>query len=209
MQNKGQLIAVSNNRADQAYLEAGTMISSVHIPSLCLYTGVSYNPKRREMVVFGNRSVLPPHPLLVEKPSGHTWASLYEYRAIVHLPYEVSTMSLFEQISAGVPLFFPTKRFLRELMAEGKIQLISMYARRYQESLREFYTSYDQWIELADFYNEPFLSFFDSFEDLLHQVEVFEETEEVRRKKATWLWERRLEVLAKWQKLTARLPGLT
>jgi len=47
---------------------------------------------------------------------GHTWHQLYQRQALVHVPYEMSTMSLFEQYSAGVPLVFPTKRFYVELI---------------------------------------------------------------------------------------------
>ena len=41
-------MAISNNRADQEYLRLGTGIQSLHIPSLCLYTGVSYDTQRAE-----------------------------------------------------------------------------------------------------------------------------------------------------------------
>lgn len=41
LRDRGLLIAISNNRADQDYLRLGADIASVRIPSLCLYTGVS------------------------------------------------------------------------------------------------------------------------------------------------------------------------
>jgi hypothetical protein len=34
----------------------------------------------------------------------------------VHFPYEVSTMSIFEQYSAGAVLIFPSRRFYEELI---------------------------------------------------------------------------------------------
>jgi hypothetical protein len=37
---------VSNNRADQDYLEMGTGIKSTYIPSLCEYTNAEYSPSR-------------------------------------------------------------------------------------------------------------------------------------------------------------------
>jgi hypothetical protein len=207
MSKSGQLLAVSNNKADQAYLLAATGVSSAHIPSLCLYTGASYNPKRPEVVVFGDRSILPAHPLLVEKPKEHTWRSLYEYKAIVHLPYEVSTMSLFEQVSAGIPVFLPTRRFLEELMQEGKVQLISRYARQIPESLMPFYVNMDRWLDLADWNDWPFVYRFDSFKDLFRQLEGFSESEERCGEKRAWLFERRMNVLGEWQKLTGTLMG--
>jgi hypothetical protein len=207
MAASGQLKAVSNNKADQAYLLAATGVPSVHIPSLCLYTGAIYNPRRSEVVVFGDRSLFPPHPLLVEKPKDHTWQQLFEYNAIVHLPYEISTMSMFEQVSAGVPLFLPTRQFLEELIGSGKLQLISQYARRYPKTLESFYVNYNRWLELADWNDWPFVYRFDSFEDLLRQVEGFSESEERCVEKRAWLFERRVKVLAEWQKLTRGLLG--
>ena len=55
---------------------------------------------------------------------GHTWQDLYQRQALVHFPYEISTMSLFEQYSAGVPLVFPTKRFYIELIKAGVIKVV-------------------------------------------------------------------------------------
>eukprot|EP00277_Geminigera_cryophila_P041581 CAMPEP_0173103610 /NCGR_PEP_ID=MMETSP1102-20130122/38506_1 /TAXON_ID=49646 /ORGANISM="Geminigera sp., Strain Caron Lab Isolate" /LENGTH=488 /DNA_ID=CAMNT_0013998485 /DNA_START=191 /DNA_END=1660 /DNA_ORIENTATION=- len=51
---------------------------------------------------------------------GHTWKELYQRQALVHVPYEMSTMSLFEQYSAGVPLVFPTKRFYTNSSKKAK-----------------------------------------------------------------------------------------
>ena len=64
------------------------------------------------------------HHGVVRTTAGHTWQDLYQRKALVHLPYEMSTMSLFEQYSAGVPLIFPTKRFYVELIKSGIIKVI-------------------------------------------------------------------------------------
>ena len=42
LQKKGLLLAISNNKADQAYLKLGANVDSMHIPSLCAYTKVSH-----------------------------------------------------------------------------------------------------------------------------------------------------------------------
>ena len=41
--DKKQLIAISNNKGDQRFLELGTNISSIHIPILCLSSNKSIN----------------------------------------------------------------------------------------------------------------------------------------------------------------------
>ena len=50
------------------------------------------------------------------KSEPQSWHTLYHRKAIVHFPYEISTMSIFEQYSAGVVLLFPSRRFFEEMM---------------------------------------------------------------------------------------------
>ena len=52
MQQRGQLIAVSNNKADVGYLKKATGVDSEHIPSLCLYTEQTYQPKHDKFVIY-------------------------------------------------------------------------------------------------------------------------------------------------------------
>ena len=51
------------------------------------------------------------HPKIIKKESlrNRSWEHLYSYRGIIHIPYNISTMSIFEQKAAGIPLFFPNK----------------------------------------------------------------------------------------------------
>merc|ERR1719163_2639090 len=41
LNDRGLLIPISNNKADQEYLRLGTGVESFHLPSLCLYTNVT------------------------------------------------------------------------------------------------------------------------------------------------------------------------
>jgi hypothetical protein len=43
LEAKQLLISISNNKADQLYLQHGSGVASTHIPSLCLYTNVLYD----------------------------------------------------------------------------------------------------------------------------------------------------------------------
>ena len=104
-------------------------------------------------------------------------------------------------------MFLPTRRFLEELIQEGKVQLISRYARQIPESLMPFYVNMDRWLDLADWNDWPFVYRFDSFEDLFRQLEGFSESEERCGEKRAWLFERRMNVLAEWQKLTRGFSG--
>lgn len=207
MHARGQLIAVSNNRADRDYLLLGTGVESLHIPSLCLYTNASYAPKREAWVCYGDRNFFPPSPLLVEKPAqGYSWADLYSYKGIVHIPYEMSTMSLFEQYSAGIPLFLPSKQFYKSCILEGRMPFGSIYARTAfaPTTLQPALTNVDFWLDRADYYdrdNFRFVYFYDSPEDLIAKLATFTLSEEEIAARAAWIAMRRDAVYTAWHDL--------
>ena len=43
---------------------------------------------------------------------GYKWQEVADYKGVIHIPYNASTMSLFEQYASNIPLFFPTLEFL-------------------------------------------------------------------------------------------------
>ena len=209
MADRGQLVCVSNNRADRDYLAAGAGVESIHIPSLCLYTNAVYNPSRPQWVCHGDRAFFPPSPLLIEKPrNGYSWTELYSYKGIVHIPYEMSTMSLFEQYSAGVPLFLPSKQFYKACILEGRMPFGSVYARDGGASapatLAPFLRNLDFWLDRADFYdsnNFRGIYFYDSAEDLIRRLTTFERSDAEAAEQAAWIAARRNAVYGAWHDL--------
>jgi hypothetical protein len=165
LQQAGLLIAISNNRADQEYLRLGAGIDSVRLPSLCLYTKVSLDLERAVKIpplIVGQKTLrIPEHRKELLREAGlvqtrttkqsaasessaqkfASWDLIYHRKALIHFPYEMSTMSLFEQYSAGAILLFPTQRFCAELMknraaenwqehastGNGTLRIASMY----------------------------------------------------------------------------------
>jgi hypothetical protein len=198
MTSRGQLRIISNNKADAEYLKCGTGIISEVIPSLCLYTGLQWLPNVRPAICFGDRALFPESPHLVAKPpSGYTWAQLYACRAIVHVPYEMSTMSLFEQYSAGVPLFFPTPAFYAQLVMNGTVRCGSLYGPHIQEAMNLHF-----WLSRADFYdpnNFYGVYYYNSFEDCVRQLETFQDVAFYERR--AHIQKRRADVLATWRKV--------
>ena len=122
-------------------MRLGAGVESFHLPSLCLYTNVTVDAEAAQQhkpaLYIGNfrhassrLSGLPPAVVqqLADaglefqksdadaKPEPQSWHTLYHRKAIVHFPYEISTMSIFEQYSAGVVLLFPSRRFFEEMM---------------------------------------------------------------------------------------------
>lgn len=173
---------VSNNRADANYLLEFAKISSNVIPSLCLYTNATYTPNsEKPFLLHGDKTNVPSflfNQLLAEIPKKHSWKELYEYQGIVHIPYEMSTMSIFEQLFAGVPLWFPTPTFYMKCVVDGTMRFTSMYNRIEEGfTLREMET----WMRAADFYLFPHLYYYDSWEDLFQQLSNFTDPKQEER----------------------------
>lgn len=174
MTQKGLLRVVSNNYADRLYTFKGTGIQPHVIPSICLYTNIKYSPTKPYFLCYSKEKLQ--HPLIVNRKDigNHEWKLLGEFKGIVHFPYEVSTMTMFEHYFAGLPLFFPSKRFFKSHIP---IQSIMAYwgndIPRYFEDLRDTNT----WIDLSDIYTTftgPNIYFFDSVEHLFLLLESFQ-----------------------------------
>jgi len=172
LKSKKLLIAVSNNKADQLYTKIGCGIDTEHIPSLCAYTKMKYAPTENTFLCYsGNIN----HNLITNKSQlGHNykWDTLCKFKGIIHFPYEVSTMSMFEQFTAGIPLFFPSKSYMINI----PIQSVSAYWQTLPENLHEF-SNKTLWIDNADFYEvfkSPNIFLFDSIDHLICLLENFE-----------------------------------
>jgi hypothetical protein len=171
---KNRIQIVSNNRGDQAYTLAGTMIQPLYNPSLCLYTNARYIPIRDTFLCYNGDSAI--HPLITQKNSielPYQWQYITSFKGIIYFPYEISTMSMFEHFTAGCPMFFPSKTFLRQSCT---FQTISMYwGEHIPNSLKEF-SNLDVWIEKSDIYDvfrSPNTYYFDSMEHLFLLLETF------------------------------------
>ena len=167
----GLLTIVSNNKADQLYTQLGCGLHSRYLPSLCLYTNTTYTPTKPTFLLYSGRFS---HPLLTPKPDRHEWSDLTSYRGLVHVPYEVSLMSLFEQFSAGCPLFFPSKTYWK---ANPHIQSLSAYWASALPPEFKPLSTLDAWIDLADPYtlfDSPNTRYFDSEAHLFELLETFE-----------------------------------
>lgn len=201
--DRGQVIAVANNRYDAAYAEYFSGRHWQVIPSYCGYTGASYRSRRKQFVYQAKYGGLPLPPAVVRKeqalPLRYQWQDLFDYRGIVHVPYNASTMSIFEQYTAGAPLFFPTPGYLMALyradwragvLAEISYNQVHQVApgSAIAGALPGFADPNDyrdvenisRWIALADYYDTtmmPGINYFDSarhLEEMLADVDIDE-----------------------------------
>jgi hypothetical protein len=196
-----QLTIISNNKADSMYLYNATKIISHVIPSLCLYTEAPHKPVNMGFIIYGKKNIFPEHPLLIERPTNYSWKDLHSYQGIVHVPYEMSTMSIFEQFTAGVPLFFPTKEFYKKCLLNNKMSFISMYNNNILELTER---DVDIWLNQADFYTLPYINYYDSFEDLIETLENnFEDNEYERR--IEWINNHKSSILGMWEQILEKI----
>lgn len=199
LSSQKRLTIVSNNRADAEFLQLHTGLTPTErLPSLCLYTNVRYTPKQQEQFLVYTSDHLVSHPRLVKRAK-FEWTDLVQYKGIVHFPYEISTMSMYEHYSMGIPLFFPTKRFLRDLWETGKVSFTSASS-YWNPPLEPADMTF--WLDRADFYDEEnmkYVYFFDSFEDLYNQIETF--TDPSFAKRQEWIQAREEACLNTWKRL--------
>jgi hypothetical protein len=218
MVDRKQLIPIANNLADSKYLELGTGIKSFHIPSFCAYTETDYTARKRaisppSLYLLKGIRVFPSMPdtayLEDVLKLGYTYEQLFSYKGIIHLPSEISTMSIFEQYTANIPLFFPSKSFLKSLLQKNKIGFCGPYTRSNYDSRLEpaFGKDWiDFWIDKADYYDEnnmPHITYYNDFDELKTIVTTYDEktlsiiSEKMKNKNQ----QRKLSIYSKWSEI--------
>jgi hypothetical protein len=216
MYNNKQLFIISNNQADHDYLQIATQIDSIIIPSLCKYTNSNYNPSSDKFVIYSDFSnLISEKDNIVKKCNyigdNYKYSDLYKCKGIIHLPYQISTMSLFEQYTANIPLLFPSKRLLKELVTNGKSQFDVRYTTLFDGNKR----SYPQYlkdaldddkyinffIDKADYYNTDvfkYINYYDSLESIEDLVNSIN-TDEISKKMFEWNKIREKLIYNKWE----------
>ena len=191
--DSGRIILCANNPYDVAYGECFLGRPVRFVPSLCEYTRVRWHPERDELVYYSQQRVaeLDDAPFAHKStalPRGHSWDDVARCKAIVHFPYNVSTMSIIEQYAMGVPLLFPAFDYAVSLYAQGaRLFGQNSWAKTLGDPPRSViappegfpdghdpndYLSIDSmhhWLRYADYYDEtsmPGVTYFSSLEEL-------------------------------------------
>ena len=167
----------ANSHYDQAYLAHFLGVEPLRIPCRCDYVGGARWRALEGPLLAKSRDSKALTLALAEVPNlrtmGHyAWADLARALAIVHLPYNASTMSGIEQYRMGIPLLVPTPDFLLALRAEVGLLSELSWPRRLQSSLvvgdpnNGSDASVREWIRKADYYTAPGAIQFGSWEHL-------------------------------------------
>jgi hypothetical protein len=192
--DEGRYYLVANNIYDQKYTELFLNRKVEYIPSLCEYTKAIYKPTRDEVLYYFPCSIDELDPVLFRRkhealPFGHTWQDVANFKAVVHFPYNVSTMSTFEHYMAGIPILCPHREFALELYRKKyrimeQNSWVSTFGRPAGSVIKRDwplgfdpndYTneqSMNYWMHYADYWNNdamPDIIHFDSFQRL-HQL---------------------------------------
>jgi len=180
--NNKNIIKISNNKFDKNYCEIFTDTEWKLIPSLCDYIGNKYTGTKSQSILFSKKKKF---EKLINKESlgRYSWEDLFSYKSIVHIPYNYSTMSIFEQYTANVPLLFPTKEFTTRLFLENlsmtEISYLQVFNKQPESTLNIFgdpnvynnISTFSDNLDLADFYDlesMPYITYFDNENDLNH-----------------------------------------
>ena len=134
---------------------------------------------------------------------------LDDYSAVVHIPYNVSTMSMFEQGRANIPIWVPSKRLLKQLWTdvqepnELSWTVFSPGSEAHASTMDDVRNPevVEHWVNTADFYNPDILPTaltFDSIEELLEKgftteyqsiINMSESSHQQRREGIAFAWE--------------------
>lgn len=229
-----RVLLCANNRFDKEYIEYFIDKEVTHIPSLCEYTDMSYagtDPRWLYYCTRDNPRVNPSIFIRKERAlkGGYRWSEVSKFRGIAHIPYQVSTMSIFEQYTACIPMMFPTPDFLYELYLVDRIAMehyvnAKLYNKESKSPLPPINAhthvpdpnayarkaSFMHWIKRADYYNEewmPHLTYFDSYDEMAELTNKINTTQISNRMMAKNI-DRRAKVYKLWQTILKQCEDL-
>jgi len=183
-------VIASNNVADRDYLKYFSGVHSPVIPSLCDYTGQRWNGKVSKFLVIAKSPELTAHVMAItnnrwtparsELGLHYKWKDLAEGAVFFIIPYNISTMTLFELATMGVPVVVPSARLIKELRPQfaGVLSELSFHEmlggdpsslEKNDPNNWNSESYLDWWLERADFFDSklmPNVSVVDSLEEL-------------------------------------------
>ena len=175
MVSSGQLTLVANNQGDADYIEFFTGVNVDVLPSYCggrkSWSGSSVkrfvmarDPRLKSQVQRVTNGLFEP---IENLGSPYKWEDLMESLEIFIVPQNISTMTLFELATAGVPVAVPGRKLFRELRGSfhgvlDEITFSEIQNLETSDSLddpsnykSEHYL--DWWLDRSDFYDQKLM----------------------------------------------------
>ena len=193
----GCVFLTANNAGDGDYLNYFTGLDIKVTPSICDYTNYTWRKNDGIKLVMSHSKELINDVILqdVEKlhsyreylGSNYKWNNFDSVSEILCIPYNISTMTLFEFATAGVPVAVPSPGFLKQLVHryDGVLSELSYFQilKLSVESIdmdnpNNFQSDgfLDWWIDRSDFYNSelmPNVRLIDSFEEFVYSESAY------------------------------------
>uniref|UniRef100_A0A0G4GV25 Uncharacterized protein n=1 Tax=Chromera velia CCMP2878 TaxID=1169474 RepID=A0A0G4GV25_9ALVE len=200
-------VVAANNPYDQHYIEYFTGIRPLLLPSVIRmpdsYTGESsdilvtaMHPNRPP--IWAQLNAVSSRLVSLRRKYGHySYKQLCENTAILHIPYQLSVMSLFEHYAMGIPILVPSPKFLWELhdaydvVTERTWTRVHTSTRPTGSIIPGFKTSdsvpdpnddrseeaFLHWAQYGDYYTLPHIVQFDSWDHLRDILEKYGPTD--------------------------------
>ena len=204
-------IMAASSKYDMEYLRHYTGISDVFplYAHTATYIGDTvYNPSREEILLFlrkwnptffwDNRFVTEIKKFKIVDQSKFystfSFSNFVKHRAVVYLPYAVMSYKINELYTMGIPLFFPSMKYLQNIKPIGddrtilaqyycaqtkfKLKDSDMVAHPnsthpYSPNLQENVDKESEyyWLQMADYFQWPHITYFDDFKDLEQKLD--------------------------------------
>ena len=219
---EGKLYYICNNKGDIWYSKYFLGITGMHIPSLCEYTNAKYTGTKDKFVIHDRSEISVPEAISLGQLRSsnwkYTWKDLYSYKGVIHIPYHNGSMSCYEQYTANIPLFFPSKKYGKELFHQGKMYSdITFYKIEKKpepddlnnpNSLRNP-EILDKWYDTCCIYdqeNMKHVQYFDSTEHLRYLLKTVN-CQEISNDMAQYNILRRESTYARWQEILTSIQS--
>jgi len=178
MYNSGQLVPIANNLLDKFYCEEWTGFKWEHISSVCSYMPNKFIGEIDNFLLW-TRSELSPNISSFINPdfsikTKYDRERIRFHKGVVHVPYNLSIMSAFEQYFQNIPLFFPTERFQWELYQERDDVLSEVLFPKTALNFDQKHLKFADWYDSNNFSEVQFYDSFDDLNGILETVDVYE-----------------------------------
>jgi len=224
--DSNMIIPIANSEYDKRYFEFFVKRECKLIPSLCEYTKSDWNPIINKFLYY-SRLPINLGPDVIDKSTlvKYNWQDIANYKGIIIIPYNCSTMSIFEYYTSNIPIFCPSKKLMKELYSKYSNYVLSelTWNQTFQNppgSIVECDRSNDpndylnlnimnRWIDYSDYYNQewmPHIIYFDTFEELkskLYSVNLKDVSNNMRNFNIL----RKDKIYYEWNKIINNLNG--
>jgi len=229
--DKGKIIPLVTNKYDQKYLSTFINRKFELLPSLCDYLNLEYIGKNNAFLFCSKYNELYnfiKNPNVINKNNMglYKWEDTANYKAIIHIPYSNTIVTLFEQYTMNIPLLFPSHEFLcdmrkqfghKNIMSEiswgqvhklpSKSMIECDFYGGYDPNNYEDLESFQYWSKYSDFYDDewmPFIEHFDSFQELEYKLNYLD-FQEISDKMKKFNIERKKNIMNKWKEVLDKL----